>query len=881
MSCQHDCAIPPIFPASILNRPALGRIGYRIGDYARFRAHSLAELDRAQALAAWTHRGPDDPGIALLECGAIAAEILAFYQELYANEAYLRTADWRESVARLVALTGYRLAPGLGGEAAFALAVSGDQPVPVPAGFAFKAELDGLPEPARFESISAVTAYPWLNRFSLYRKRNGPAAIQQGDMSLELKSVAGDTGLSARATVEFNPGDRLMLVPDSSMFEAGGGSFVAQQRSEILVVNRVETALDRIQIHFDGAVTVNRGSTVRAYKIGRSFRHFGHNAPIRIAALNELTGRATFNPTEFNRVAGTDTALYSQYADNELAFDAEVGDLPAGTSMIVSGAAEFTSVSGTVDFAVVKQVDTVRKDAERWAGLAGGSTAVSLKAKLFTNAGLTLNRLDIRRLQAHEVQSPALVLGAASDWLDGAFGLETELTYFGTHEQAVSLVGRDLLFEDANGITQAATVVNTADDFDLAGRDPDALWLWTVRLDQPPRYDREAFDEVDNRIAVYGNLVLADQGETQTEAAIGSGDARAIFQTFKLPKAPLTYLLHNARTPPHVPELDVYVDGVLWNRVETFFASGPSDRVYVVREDDDGDSLVQFGDGKSGARLPSGRQNVIARFRVGSGARGLVKPDSAPKAMGRLKQLSSVSMPAPAVNGAEPETEDNARSAAPARMQALGRLVGLSDYEAEALALPGVQQARATWIAPNGFPRLRLVVLTDGGGEAEASAVADAMNAANRCRGAARFPLETVQGLRQFVHVDLSLGFASDRVAADIEPRVLEALGVGFGNEEPEDGLFGFGSRQFGQDAHVTQVIGAVQRIDGVTWVRVDAFQPIPLGTPPEVDPANLAVPAVNVRHDAIACAADAMLALHEAHLVMNLAIVADAEACV
>ena len=126
MSCEHDCQTPPVFPAVIWNRSGLGRIGYRIGDYASFRAHSLAQLDQSWQLAALTHRAADDPGIALLECGAIAGEILAFYQQLYANEAWLRTAQWRESVARLVALTGYRLAPGLGGETNFALEMTGD-----------------------------------------------------------------------------------------------------------------------------------------------------------------------------------------------------------------------------------------------------------------------------------------------------------------------------------------------------------------------------------------------------------------------------------------------------------------------------------------------------------------------------------------------------------------------------------------------------------------------------------------------------------------------------------------------------------------------------------------------------------------------------------
>lgn len=879
MSCAHDCPAPPAFPATIENRPGLDRIGYRIGDYASFRAHALAQLDQALQLQAWTHRGADDPGIALLECGAVAGEILAFYQQLYANEAWLRTADWRESVARLVALTGYRLAPGLGGEAAFALEVTGDAPVTVPAGFPFKADLEGGDAPALFETTAEATAVPWLSRFSLYRPRKGATTIDRGAKVLELAAVDGATGLAARQAVEFAPGDRILLVPDDAVFGNGGGAFAPQARSEILVVDTVETVLDRVVITFTGTVTVDRGPTERAYKIGRSFKHFGHNAPVRIGALNELTGRATFNATIFHRGEAADADSYTSFADNELAFDGEVDNLPAGAGVVVTGAAEFDGV-GAADFAVVREVDAVRKDAVRWAGLAGGSTVTALRENLFTNAALTLQRLDVRRLLAHEVLSPPLTLAPAAEWEDGPFGTDSALDYFGTYDQAVALAGRALLLADAEGVTQTVRVDTAAEELDLVGRDTANPWMWRIRLDQPPRFDRAAFDETANTVAVYGNLVSADQGETQAEAILGNGDARAIFQTLPLPKAPLTWLLHNGATPPHAPELEIYVDGVLWTPVDTFFHAGPKDRVYVVREDDDGNSLVQFGDGVTGALLPSGRRNVVARFRVGSGARGPLKAGQAPKPMGRLKPLAAAFMPAPAVNGADPETADSAREAAPARMQALGRLVGLADYEAEALALPGVRKARAAWVAPTGSPRLQLVVMTDGGTDAEAVAVAAAMTSANRCRGANRFPIETVNGIRQYLRLDLTVGYQAERLPEDIEPLIRLALGVEEGIDEPEDGLFGFGGRRFGQGAHVSQVIGIVQQVDGVAWVRVDAFQGIEPGTPPETDATRLPLPPVALREDAIGCPVTALLALHTVHLSLSLAKVAAAEEC-
>ncbi|HEX6828721.1 MAG TPA: hypothetical protein VF104_07055, partial [Burkholderiales bacterium] len=150
MSCKHECEATPPFPQPIENRPGLPTIAYRVGGYAEMRAHMLARISAHPLLAAWTHRGADDPGIALVEGAAVVGDILSFYQELYANEFYLRTAKWRESVADLVRLLGYRLAPGLGGETRFALLAKGERPVTVPRGFGFKAQIEGQPQPVVF-----------------------------------------------------------------------------------------------------------------------------------------------------------------------------------------------------------------------------------------------------------------------------------------------------------------------------------------------------------------------------------------------------------------------------------------------------------------------------------------------------------------------------------------------------------------------------------------------------------------------------------------------------------------------------------------------------------------------------------------------------------
>ena len=56
----------------------------------------------------------------------------------------------------------------------------------------------------------------------------------------------------------------------------------------------------------------------------------------------------------------------------------------------------------------------------------------------------------------------------------------------------------------------------------------------------------------------------------------------------------------------------------------SLFDAKPTDRVYTVRFDNDGNAYLIFGDGKKGSRLTSGIENVIARYRSGIGIDGEV-----------------------------------------------------------------------------------------------------------------------------------------------------------------------------------------------------------------------------------------------------------------
>src|SRR5215472_15094251 len=112
-------------PAVIDNRPGLTAIAYRIGTHSRFKASMLAQLSDPDvgALRALRTREDDDFSIALLDAWASVADVLTFYQERIANEAYLRTATERNSILQLARLIGYKLRPGVAASAYLAFTV--------------------------------------------------------------------------------------------------------------------------------------------------------------------------------------------------------------------------------------------------------------------------------------------------------------------------------------------------------------------------------------------------------------------------------------------------------------------------------------------------------------------------------------------------------------------------------------------------------------------------------------------------------------------------------------------------------------------------------------------------------------------------------------
>jgi len=310
------------------------------------------------------------------------------------------------------------------------------------------------------------------------------------------------------------------------------------------------------------------------------------------------------------------------------------------------------------------------------------------------------------------------------------------------------------------------------------------------------------------------------------------------------------------------------------------YPSGPDERVYIVREET-GRAAVQFGDGRTGARLPSGRNNVVAGWRVGTSAHGPLKPGTKPQATSRATGLDKVFLPLEVDTGGEPERAAVAKRAAPMRLQALGRLVAIADYEAETRMLPGVVKAGARWGAPEGLPAIVLTVLTASGSQAELVAIRDAVAASVRCRGPDRHVVRVVRGVRQFVRIRADVAHDGARTIEAMTADILQSLGAAGVEGAPPgdalDGLFGLDRRDFHADVHASEVVAAIQQVAGVRWVVLRALYPLALGVPPQVDPLQLAPRRKEPKPaSALPCPANMLLSLHARHL--GLSFIADAD---
>lgn len=318
-------------------------------------------------------------------------------------------------------------------------------------------------------------------------------------------------------------------------------------------------------------------------------------------------------------------------------------------------------------------------------------------------------------------------------------------------------------------------------------------------------------------VRVLGNVVEATHGESREEA-IGSGDSDRVNQTFALWQSPLTWLADDNPLGA-TPVLEIRVDGVLWHEVDSLAGRGPRERVHITGTASDGRTTVTFGDGVHGARLPTGHENVHARYRFGTGRAANVPADRLTQPLTRPLGVTAVTNPRPATGGADADGPGLTRRTIPLAVSSLDRLVSAADYEDFARSRAGIGRAAARELFDGRRRVLHVTVAgtddvpLDGGSDTLRT-----LRGALTEYGDPNLPVRV--DVRELV---LLLVAARVKVAPDhawefVEPRLRQALLRRVGYE----------GRELGRPARLSELFATAHTVPGVDHVDVDVFTGVP-----------------------------------------------------
>lgn len=773
MTCPCDRRT---FPPPRVIPAGLSTIPRQVATFSQFRTSMLAAIPTKPALASWLARDQDDLGVMLLEMWAYVADILAFYDEVIAHECYLRTARLRPSLRKLIDLLGYVPRPGVGATVALALLAQGRQPVRVPDGTAFRSgAFDGHP-PQVFETTAEQLAHPLTNRWSIAPPR--PATLGTG------------SGLVSVASLLVEPPSLQARLGSPIMVQAGS-TVRAGTVSGITGVTGADGGR-YAQVGFSPSLSLPAATPLGEVRL---------SVPTQTAGLWTLAAMGS-NPPAIEAVPNL--------ARSRLTLDGIYRLIRAGDAILLAKGGEVRWFRVQEASEQHLQINT------------GGQFTVDGKTVTTSPATIPVTRLllDASVNDATRKAGPSSPTWAASD--AASILVHYRLIDAGTVTAAArtTLDETDPLAllppveEPSDGTSPTRLILQ-----DLDGRAVDVggtvdFSLRKILLDQGTAWDPELWLPV----TAYGNIVAASRGERVASETLGSGLASVPGQSFTLKQKPLTYLSAPAGRSQVRSTLAVRVDGVLWSERPSFYGAGPGDQVYIVRQDDAGESTVTFGDGIRGSRLPTGRDNVVATYRYGSGA-------ASPPA-GSIVQLAkpvpgvtAVLNPEAAAGGADPEAPDRMRTTAPRSALILGRAVSVQDMEAVAAGSPGVRAVRGEW-RWHGV-RLRPVVTIWYVGD---PGVADDVASAVRAVSDPSTPIEVEAA--QSVPTDITLDVEVDGryLAADVAAAVRGAL------LDPDSGRLAPERIGIGAPLYRSRLFEAVLSVEGTVAVRGATINGQPFG---------------------------------------------------
>lgn len=722
-------------PVGTGNPPGSARLRYRVGIHGTFKEAMRLAAAESTGLARHTSRDDSSAAIAFIDAAALLLDILTFYNERFINEGFLPTAIERLSLLEMARSIGYELKPGVAASTHLAFDVQISPGMPETVQIEPGVQVQSIPLPGQlpriFETVESVEARPEWNSFKA--KQTRPQIWESGKSDLTISGAGLNLPLGGRLVVMYGPlsaGD-WEVVEIAEVFEdyarkvstytlaqpmAGPGGAIAAGYPKIYRFTAEARAF--------GSNAPDWRSLPASSK--RAVLGLGDNATIPSQYLYEWPNFVIHLPVVFSSrfdsiqsvvkadltytmpfmmMAPNEPSAFSffpkdidffffhQYRSSTLSLDQEYKDVLVGSLVYLDDPAGTALVE-------VEGVETISRSAF---ALSGKSTIVTTDANRLATFRNSVRSLTVlagsRELAIAEETDPTPLSGkrvllpsSLREFPPGRL-VSVEGVAVSTGEAVSALV-------TVKSITRHAT--------------EDA---WDVEFAETLPAD------IERSTALWrGNLVFATEGQSRVQV-LGHGDARKSWVDYQLAAGPLTYL-SSATNPRGVAStLQVSVDGVAWTEVDYFYGTRPADEIYTIRANDAGASFIRFGDGRTGSRLPTGINNLKAKFRTGLGASGNLPPGRLINLMTRPLGLQGVNQPRPSSGGEDPELREEARENAPISVKALGRLVSLSDYADFARAYAGIAKAHAAW---GKFGRAQGVLLTiAGAGGAEIPADSD------------------------------------------------------------------------------------------------------------------------------------------------------------
>ncbi len=879
---------PAEAPLIIYNAPGLAAISYRIGTFTSFRQ---AMIDRAAApdllagtpnpFSGWRPGIDGDYHTFFLELWAYLADILTFYQERIANEAYLGTATQRDSALRLVELIAYRPSPGAAASGIASFTLGPGKTVTVPSGFRIGSRAQPGKTAAVFETSAALTARSEHNAIAMSAVApvnqfaqltniqliyGGIGSIALIDAAKDLYGSAASTYLSTLSFLNFAPAVQQDAAVHSfslaakavksefslSIGSIGLGDLTYQRWPFYSVTTRtiVLSGTNHRLATGDYVLTVENGSTGTLFQISSvSTDTTSGTTTITWQEASSKTYDSSSKPVQLFVMRaqaspfGSDAPPYNTLAPALTTPSSPPwpGGPPFPNNWDTPGQPGYYMPAGSqINLDAVYDAARGTSQNPGWVALLqGGTDATSAKTFQFSDArsasvsGYSLNK-KVTRLTLSSGSVPASTYPVRDTLvLTGSelLPLQNDLPLPDLLQgDSLILAGLYPNLKDR----QAVTV--TGDLYDATGETntPSAEYhlikgqpvqdtannLTTVTIDKPleSQYSRAS-------TTLLANLAPVTQGETVKDEILGGGNGSPN-QAFALKKQPLTYLPSTdpQSGSPVESTITVQVNGVAWQEVPSLIDSDSGARAYTLSEDNSGQTTVTFGDGAHGVAPPTGVGNIHARYRVGLGTSGNVASGGVKQLLDSVAGVQQVINPQPTSGGTDPESIDRIAVNAPSSVRAFNRAVSTSDYAALALTFPGIAKASASWVATgNAQPYVQLTVATADETDITTTPLAAQLRDFLDQRRDINVPLRIASFVPVYVNFAVTIDIEDQYPRQATLAAVEAALNPGI-NPDGSAGYFAFDHLQFGESPHLSALYALVQSVPGVKDALISQF---------------------------------------------------------